>query len=142
MPNPPVPCSLTRSPPTSLGELRSNRCGVTWKTSWPSSTTCHRTCELPIWVVMTKSTVEIAREEGRGQRAEHKARAFDVVTVRHDFPILQNDKLVYLDNAATSQKPRQVIERLQKYYETENANIHRGVYQLSQTATHEYEQAR
>jgi cysteine desulfurase/selenocysteine lyase len=91
---------------------------------------------------MTKSTVEIAREEGRGQRAEHKARAFDVVTVRRDFPILQNDKLVYLDNAATSQKPRQVIERLQKYYETENANIHRGVYQLSQTATQEYEQAR
>src|SRR3954454_4586853 len=72
--------------------------------------------------------------------------AWDPLLIRQDFPILAtsaNGKpLVYLDNVATAQKPRQVIERLQKYYESENANIHRGVYQLSQTATHEYEQAR
>src|SRR4051812_12696076 len=91
---------------------------------------------------MTRSTVESLRAEGRGQRAEAQSPPFDVLNVRRDFPILQNDKLVYLDNAATAQKPRQVIERLRKYYESENANIHRGVYQLSQTATHEYEQAR
>jgi cysteine desulfurase/selenocysteine lyase len=50
--------------------------------------------------------------------------------------------LVYLDNGATTQKPAEVIERISRYYEAENANIHRGVYQLSQTATHEYEAAR
>jgi cysteine desulfurase/selenocysteine lyase len=72
--------------------------------------------------------------------------AWDPLLIRQDFPILAtsaNGKpLVYLDNGATTQKPRAVIERLQKYYETENANIHRGVYQLSQTATAAYEEAR
>ncbi len=89
-----------------------------------------------------KSTVESARAEGRGQRAEARIAPFDVLKVRRDFPILQDKKLVYLDNAATSQKPRAVIDALQRYYESQNANIHRGVYQLSQTATHQYEQAR
>lgn len=72
--------------------------------------------------------------------------AFDVEKVRADFPILQqrvNGKpLVYLDNAATSQKPRAVIETITRYYETENANIHRGVHALSQRATDDYEAAR
>ena len=71
---------------------------------------------------------------------------FDVEKVRADFPILQqrvNGKpLVYLDNAATSQKPRAVIEAITHYYETENANIHRGVHALSQRATDDYEAAR
>src|SRR5215510_13440429 len=66
--------------------------------------------------------------------------------VRDDFPVLHqqvNGKpLVYLDNAATSQKPRAVIDALIRYYELENANIHRGVHYLSQHATEEYERAR
>jgi cysteine desulfurase / selenocysteine lyase len=71
---------------------------------------------------------------------------FDVRKIRGDFPILHQTvhgrPLVYLDNAATTQKPRAVIDRLVRYYETENANIHRGVYELSQRATAAYEQAR
>src|ERR1700736_3858023 len=71
---------------------------------------------------------------------------FDVARIREDFPILRTPvrgkPLVYLDNAATTQKPRAMIDRLVRYYETENANIHRGVYELSQRATHAYEQAR
>ena len=71
---------------------------------------------------------------------------FDVARVRADFPILSTTvhgrPLVYLDNGATTQKPRQVIEAVERYYRSENANIHRGVYQLSQTATRLYEDAR
>jgi cysteine desulfurase/selenocysteine lyase len=71
---------------------------------------------------------------------------FDTGRIRAKFPILQTTShghpLVYLDNGATTQKPRQVIDAIARYYESENANIHRGVYQLSQTATHLYEQAR
>ncbi|MBI3953382.1 MAG: cysteine desulfurase [Chloroflexi bacterium] len=72
--------------------------------------------------------------------------SYDVAAVRRDFPILSRvvhgKPLVYLDNAATSQKPRQVIDALVKYYTEYNANIHRGVYLLSQEATEVYEQAR
>jgi cysteine desulfurase/selenocysteine lyase len=71
---------------------------------------------------------------------------FDVEKIRHDFPILARDvrgkKLVYLDNAATSQKPRAVIDAITRYYEQENANIHRGVHFLSQLATSEHDRAR
>jgi cysteine desulfurase/selenocysteine lyase len=71
---------------------------------------------------------------------------FDVAAVRADFPILASQSrgrpLVYLDNGATTQKPKQVIAALQRYYETQNANIHRGVYELSQLATEGYEGAR
>ncbi len=73
-------------------------------------------------------------------------RSFDVERVRADFPILNqtvNGKpLIYLDNAATSQKPAKVIEALRRYYREENSNIHRGVHFLSQKATGEYEGAR
>jgi len=67
-------------------------------------------------------------------------------TIRDDFPILRqrvNGKpLVYLDSANTSQKPRQVIEAVVRYYEEYNANIHRGVYSIAERATAEYEEAR
>jgi cysteine desulfurase / selenocysteine lyase len=70
----------------------------------------------------------------------------DVARVRSEFPILatrvHGRPLVYLDNAATTQKPRAVIESLDRYYRTENANIHRGVHYLSQLATEAYEAAR
>lgn len=71
---------------------------------------------------------------------------FDVARVREDFPVLaervHGKPLAYLDNAATAQKPRAVIQRLAKYYETENSNIHRGVHRLSEKATQAYEDAR
>jgi cysteine desulfurase/selenocysteine lyase len=70
----------------------------------------------------------------------------NIESIRNDFPILTqkvNGKpLVYLDNGATSQKPKQVIESLVNYYSTYNSNIHRGVHALSQKATDAYEQAR
>src|SRR4051794_33775578 len=71
---------------------------------------------------------------------------FDPFRVRADFPILSTrahgKPLVYLDNGATTQKPRQVIDAISRYYESQNANIHRGVYHLSQVATELYESAR
>ncbi|SHI52964.1 aminotransferase class V-fold PLP-dependent enzyme [Pseudozobellia thermophila] len=70
----------------------------------------------------------------------------DIKKIRGDFPILNREvngkPLVYLDNAATSQTPKQVIDAIVDYYENYNANIHRGVHALSQEATDKYEQAR
>jgi cysteine desulfurase/selenocysteine lyase len=70
----------------------------------------------------------------------------DVETVRKDFPILSqriNGKpIVYLDSAATSQKPQSVIDRLDRYYSEDNSNVHRGVHTLSQRSTDAYEDAR
>lgn len=72
--------------------------------------------------------------------------SLDVARIREDFPILKRvvhgHPLVYLDNAATSQKPRQVIEALTRYYETSNANIHRALHTLGEEATAAYEEAR
>ena len=72
--------------------------------------------------------------------------ALDVARLRADFPALQlnvrGKPLVYLDNAATSQKPRAVLEALKRYYEEGNANVHRGVHYLSEHATAAYEGAR
>ena len=79
-------------------------------------------------------------------REKTSATSFDVERIRKDFPILQTKvhghPLVYLDNAATAQKPQAVIDALVRYYENENANIHRGVHYLSQLATEEFEKAR
>ena len=66
--------------------------------------------------------------------------------MRRDFPVLQRKvhgkPLVYLDNAATSQKPQAVIDTLVRYYSEFNANIHRGIHHLSEEATRAYEDAR
>lgn len=71
---------------------------------------------------------------------------FNIQKIRNDFPILSRKvngyPLVYLDNAATSQKPQQVIDCIVDYYSNYNANIHRGVHTLSQEATDKYEAAR
>ena len=71
----------------------------------------------------------------------------DVAQVRKDFPVLDrlvhgNRPLVYLDNAATSQKPQQVLDAMTSYYETSNANVHRGIHVLAEEATALYEGAR
>jgi len=72
--------------------------------------------------------------------------SYDVERVRKDFPILSRrigtKPLVYLDNAATSQKPRSVLDAIVHYYEHSNANIHRGVHRLSVEATEAHDAAR
>ncbi|MDA1312412.1 MAG: cysteine desulfurase [Acidobacteria bacterium] len=82
------------------------------------------------------TTVEVAE----------RVTALDPEALRRDFPILDQQvhgkPLVYLDNAATTQKPRAVIDALVHYYEHDNANVHRGVHELSQRATNDYENAR
>ena len=71
---------------------------------------------------------------------------YDVQAIRGDFPLLAQEvwghPLVYLDNAATTQKPQVVLDAIDQYYRDDNANIHRGVYQLSVRATEHYEAAR
>jgi cysteine desulfurase/selenocysteine lyase len=75
-----------------------------------------------------------------------KLTAINVSRIREDFPILQRQvngkQLIYFDNAATSQKPKQVIEALDKYYREYNANIHRGIHKLAEEATLAHEEAR
>ena len=72
--------------------------------------------------------------------------ALDVARIRADFPILQREvgghPLVYLNSAATSQKPRAVLDSMMKYYTHDNANPHRGAYALSARATERYHDAR
>ena len=71
---------------------------------------------------------------------------FDAEAIRADFPILShsiyNKPLIYFDNGATTQKPRAVVEQIEKGYYNVNANIHRGVHFLSQAATEAHEEAR
>ncbi|MBI4527619.1 MAG: cysteine desulfurase [Deltaproteobacteria bacterium] len=90
--------------------------------------------------------MKVARDtvlENAWSRTENR---FDVRRIREDFPILKRRvhgrPLVYLDNAATSQKPQVVIDALTRYYAEENSNIHRGVHFLSEQATNAYESAR
>jgi cysteine desulfurase/selenocysteine lyase len=80
-----------------------------------------------------------------GTTAKHGI--LDVARIREQFPILQRETrpgvpLIYLDSAATSQKPRQVIEAMTAYYERRNANIHRGIHRLAEESTEHYESAR
>ena len=74
------------------------------------------------------------------------AHSFDVARIREDFPVLRqmvNGKpLVYLDNAATTQRPQAVIDALVRYYSADNSNVHRGVHTLSQRATEDYDSGR
>ncbi|HEU4452991.1 MAG TPA: cysteine desulfurase [Longimicrobium sp.] len=74
------------------------------------------------------------------------ASPLDVERIRADFPILDQEvhghRLVYLDNAASTQKPRQVIDAVRRFYERDNANVHRGIHELSHRATEAYEEAR
>ena len=93
-----------------------------------------------------------AKPHRHGERAQaphaqaDRHPAFDVQAVRRDFPILQEringKQLVWLDNAATTHKPRQVIERISYFYEHENSNIHRAAHTLAARATDAYEHAR
>ena len=90
---------------------------------------------------MKPLTETLVKDAGQNSEAQ-----FDAARIREDFPILRQNvhgkPLVYLDNAATSQKPQAVIDALTRYYSSQNANIHRGVHALSELATYEYEKAR
>ena len=66
----------------------------------------------------------------------------NVEEIKKDFPILANSEMVYLDSGATSQKPKYVLDKMEEYYNKNNANPHRGAYSLSVTATQEYENTR
>jgi cysteine desulfurase/selenocysteine lyase len=94
---------------------------------------------------MTTAAKRLPRES-RLAGVRDASAEFDVQKVRRDFPILRHRvrgrALVYLDNAATSQKPQVVIDAIRQYYERDNANIHRGVHFLSEHATEEYEATR
>ena len=87
--------------------------------------------------------MQAALEEVDAQ--EKLTNRFDVDRIREDFPILKQRvhgrPLVYLDSAATSQKPQVVIDAITRYYAEQNANVHRGVHYLSQLATREYDAA-
>jgi cysteine desulfurase/selenocysteine lyase len=78
--------------------------------------------------------------------AARRSPNFDVAAIRRDFPVLHQNvngkPLVYLDNAASSQRPKAVIDAISRYYEHDHANVHRGVHTLSQRATDAYEGAR
>src|SRR6266480_7747817 len=75
-----------------------------------------------------------------------RKKMMDWASIRSDFPILDQEvhgqPLIYFDNAATTQKPRVVIEALRRYYEHDNANVHRGIHELSNRATAAFEAAR
>jgi len=90
------------------------------------------------------TAARLPHEPARGIREVESG--YDVEEIRADFPILNQQvhghKLVYLDNAATSQKPRAVTDAIVRYYERDNANVHRGVHYLSERATEEYEAGR
>jgi cysteine desulfurase / selenocysteine lyase len=94
---------------------------------------------------MTTAAKRLPREF-RSPQLRDAGVEFEVNKVRRDFPILRqrirDRKLIYLDNAATSQKPQVVIDAIGRYYERDNANIHRGVHFLSEHATEGYEAAR
>ncbi|HUR81427.1 MAG TPA: cysteine desulfurase, partial [Thermoanaerobaculia bacterium] len=84
-------------------------------------------------------------EHGSSSLIAHRS-SLDVTKIRADFPILSRNargkRLVYLDNAATTQKPQAVIDRIVRYYSQENSNVHRGVHYLSEVATIGFENAR
>jgi cysteine desulfurase/selenocysteine lyase len=86
------------------------------------------------------------RDAERGMRPPKGTEAFDVHRIRADFPILRREvhghPLVYLDNAATTQKPQVVLDALTRYYTDINSNVHRGVHNLSELATEAYDGAR
>ena len=76
----------------------------------------------------------------------NKNKYIDIKKIRKDFPILKiksnNKKLVFFDNGASAQKPQIVLNKINEVYKTKYANIHRGIYNLSQQATEEYEESR
>src|SRR5438105_15320304 len=92
------------------------------------------------------TAAKIPSRESAAQRLHVVGTGFDLEKIRRDFPILSREirgkKLVCLDNAATAQKPRAVIEAISRYYEHRNANVHRGLHFLFEHSTGDLELAR
>src|SRR5438093_6253073 len=95
---------------------------------------------------LAQSTVRGYATQKQATTYIHEKKPYDVEKIRNDFPILKriiNGKpLAYLDSAATTQKPQDVIDELTRFYNEYNANVHRGVYKISEEATAAYEEAR
>jgi cysteine desulfurase/selenocysteine lyase len=112
----------------------------------PKSTTPTTRPPLTFPGQFAQSTVRGYATQKQATAYIHEKISYDLDRVRQDFPILKrviNGKpLAYLDSAATSQKPRQVIDELARFYNDYNANVHRGVYKISEEATAAYEEAR
>src|SRR3989454_4152459 len=112
----------------------------------PKSTTPTTKPPLTFPGQLAQSTVRGYATQKQTTAYIHEKKPYDVKRVRHDFPILKrviNGKpLAYLDSAATTQKPRDVIDELTRFYNEYNANVHRGVYKISEEATAAYEEAR
>ena len=82
-------------------------------------------------------------ERGCKAKAWNVLMSFDVNNIRNDFPFFHhNPDLIYFDNAATTQKPRCVLDALEYYYSYSNSNVHRGVYKLAEEATKQFESTR
>ncbi len=104
----------------------------------------------PSWWTCDEMSEPQSRENGgvtvAGSTAPRDPESFDAVKVRERFPLLQADpdgrRLVYLDSAATAQRPEAVIEAVSEFYRRDNANVHRGIYELSRRATERFEDAR
>jgi cysteine desulfurase / selenocysteine lyase len=96
--------------------------------------------------VGTGSALSVPMASERGMPRNFAAAPFDVAAIRRDFPILNEQvnghRLVWLDNAATTQKPQSVIDRISHFYKHENSNIHRAAHELAARATDAYEAAR
>src|ERR1051326_8844979 len=108
--------------------------------------------------MITETAIEVFEGEGgtvtketevkftKAARSPLQTQPIDWESLRNDFPILHQEvhghPLVYFDNAATSQKPKAVLEALRRYYENDNANVHRGIHELSSRATAAFEAAR
>src|SRR6266576_1952502 len=94
----------------------------------------------------TSSTAHVAASADTQLIPEGLPKELNVRSIREDFPILKQmvhgKPLVYLDNAATSQKPQAVLEAMERFYTEECSNVHRGVHNLSERATEDYEQGR
>src|SRR5262249_9222933 len=119
---------------------------------WASRASSPQRCRCRHWCKSSKTRSSAgSREERSHEAAQQRTGAvtrmsYDVERVRKEFPILAREvhgrPLVYLDNAATSHKPRAVLQALEEFYTRSNANIHRGVHLLSVEATEAYEAAR
>jgi hypothetical protein len=112
----------------------------------PDETELQALLESILPTVRSWAAPHVFRSPSSVPSAQGFAAPFDVQLVRQDFPILQERingrQLVWLDNAATTQKPQAVIDRLKYFYEHENSNIHRAAHELAARATDAYEEAR
>jgi len=107
---------------------------------------CQTWLDLPETPAKPKDKVHLPMAPGAGQPAEPTDRFAVLESVRSDFPVLgqavNGNPLIYFDNAATTQKPFSVIRAIERYYSKDNANVHRGIHELSNRASAAYEAAR